>query len=39
MGEMVPPEEVAELVTFLAGGSCRHLTGATLDMNGASYVR
>jgi NAD(P)-dependent dehydrogenase (short-subunit alcohol dehydrogenase family) len=39
MGEMVPPEEVAELVAFLASGSCRHLTGATLDMNGASYVR
>jgi NAD(P)-dependent dehydrogenase (short-subunit alcohol dehydrogenase family) len=39
MGEMVPPEEVAALVAFLAGGSCRHLTGATLDMNGASYVR
>ena len=35
MGEMVPPEEVAELVAFLATGSCRHLTGATLDMNGA----
>jgi NAD(P)-dependent dehydrogenase (short-subunit alcohol dehydrogenase family) len=39
MGEMVPPEEVAELVAFLATGSCSHLTGATLDMNGASYVR
>jgi NAD(P)-dependent dehydrogenase (short-subunit alcohol dehydrogenase family) len=39
MGAMVPPEEVAELVAFLATGSCRHLTGATLDMNGASYVR
>ena len=39
MGEMVPPEEVAELGAFLATGSCRHLTGATLDMNGASYVR
>jgi NAD(P)-dependent dehydrogenase (short-subunit alcohol dehydrogenase family) len=39
MGELVPPEEVAELVAFLAIGRCRHLTGATLDMNGASYVR
>jgi NAD(P)-dependent dehydrogenase (short-subunit alcohol dehydrogenase family) len=39
MGEMVPPQEVAELVAFLATGRCRHLTGATLDMNGASYVR
>jgi NAD(P)-dependent dehydrogenase (short-subunit alcohol dehydrogenase family) len=39
MGEMVPPAEVAELVAFLATGTARHLTGATLDMNGASYVR
>ncbi len=39
MGEMVPPEEVAELIAYLATGSCRHLTGATLDVNGASNVR
>jgi NAD(P)-dependent dehydrogenase (short-subunit alcohol dehydrogenase family) len=39
MGEMVPPQEVAELIAFLATGACRHLTGATLDVNGASYVR
>jgi len=26
-------------VTFLATGACRHLTGATLDVNGASYIR
>jgi NAD(P)-dependent dehydrogenase (short-subunit alcohol dehydrogenase family) len=39
MGEMVPPEEVAELITYLATGTCRHLTGATLDLNGASNIR
>jgi len=39
MGEWVPPEEVADLVAFLATGGCRHLSGATLDVNGASYVR
>ena len=39
MGEMVPPEEVAELIVFLATGRCRHLTGATLDVNGASNIR
>ena len=39
LGEMVPPEEVAAVVVFLAAGSCRHLTGATIDVNGAAYVR
>jgi NAD(P)-dependent dehydrogenase (short-subunit alcohol dehydrogenase family) len=39
MGEWIPPEEIAELVAFLATGRCRHLTGATLDVNGATYVR
>jgi NAD(P)-dependent dehydrogenase (short-subunit alcohol dehydrogenase family) len=39
MGEMVPPSEVAELVVHLAGGRARHLTGSTLDLNGATYVR
>jgi NAD(P)-dependent dehydrogenase (short-subunit alcohol dehydrogenase family) len=39
LGEMVPPEEVARVITFLAGGTCRHLTGATLDVNGASNIR
>ena len=39
MGEMVPPLEVAELIAFLATGRCRHLTGATIDLNGASNVR
>jgi NAD(P)-dependent dehydrogenase (short-subunit alcohol dehydrogenase family) len=39
MGEWVPPEEVADLVAFLAAGRCRHLSGATLDVNGASYIR
>ncbi|MFC7766683.1 SDR family NAD(P)-dependent oxidoreductase [Leucobacter soli] len=39
MGEMVPPEEIAELVAMLSGGKVRHLSGATLDINGASYVR
>ena len=39
LGEMVPPEEVARVITFLAGGTCRHLTGATVDVNGASNIR
>lgn len=39
MKEWVPPHELAELVVFLATGKVRHLSGATLDVNGASYVR
>jgi NAD(P)-dependent dehydrogenase (short-subunit alcohol dehydrogenase family) len=39
MGEPVPPAEVADLVAYLATGAARHLSGATLDVNGASYVR
>ncbi|MDW5597930.1 SDR family oxidoreductase [Conexibacter stalactiti] len=39
MKEWVPPSDLADLVTYLASGGCRHLTGATLDVNGASYVR
>ncbi len=39
MGEWVPPDELGELVAFLASGRMRHLSGATLDVNGASYVR
>jgi NAD(P)-dependent dehydrogenase (short-subunit alcohol dehydrogenase family) len=39
MGEWVPPEEIGELVAFLVTGRARHLSGATLDVNGATYVR
>ncbi len=39
MGEWVPPSDLGSLVAFLASGACRHLTGATLDVNGASYIR
>ena len=39
MGEWVPPSEVADLVTFLAAGKAKHLSGATLDVNGATYIR
>jgi len=39
MREWVPPEEAGALIAWLASGSVRHLTGATLDLNGASYPR
>lgn len=39
MGEWVPPADIGALVAFLATGKARHLTGATLDVNGATYIR
>ncbi|AZI44246.1 SDR family oxidoreductase [Deinococcus psychrotolerans] len=39
MGQAAPPEDVANTVVFLASGMVPHMTGATLDINGASYVR
>ncbi len=39
MGEWVPPSEIADLVVFLAAGNAKHLSGATLDVNGATYIR
>lgn len=39
MGEWVPPEDLGELVSFLCSGRVRHLSGATLDVNGATYPR
>ncbi|MDP6027273.1 MAG: SDR family oxidoreductase [Pseudomonadales bacterium] len=39
MKEWVPPSDLADLAAFLSTGKCRHLTGATLDVNGASYLR
>jgi len=39
MGEFVPPEEIARLSAFLLSGRCRHLSGGTIDINGASYIR
>jgi 3-oxoacyl-[acyl-carrier protein] reductase len=39
LGEMVEPREVAELITFVLQSGQRSLNGATLDINGGSYVR
>ena len=39
MGEWIPPTDLANLAAFLCAGSCRHLSGATLDVNGATYIR
>ena len=39
MGQLAPPEDVANVVCFLASGLAPHATGTTVDVNGASYVR
>ena len=39
IGEMAEPEAVAELVAFALRASQASLNGATLDVNGGSYIR
>lgn len=39
LGRVADPEEVAAMIAFLASGACPSATGATFDVNGASYVR
>jgi NAD(P)-dependent dehydrogenase (short-subunit alcohol dehydrogenase family) len=39
MGAMVEPDEVASLIAWLVGNPAPNLTGATLDLNGATYIR
>ncbi len=38
LGKLATPEDVANVVAFLASGLAPHATGATIDINGASYV-
>jgi len=39
LGEVAQPQDLANVIVFLASGLARHATGATIDVNGASYVR
>ncbi len=39
IGEMAQPSEIAEVVAFALRPSQRSLNGATLDVNGGSYIR
>ncbi|PKD44871.1 SDR family NAD(P)-dependent oxidoreductase [Rhodohalobacter barkolensis] len=36
--EITQPEEVANLVSFLASGEVKHMTGSTFHINGGSYM-
>jgi NAD(P)-dependent dehydrogenase (short-subunit alcohol dehydrogenase family) len=39
IGDMAEASEIAELVAFLLRHSQESLNGATLDVNGGSYIR
>ena len=39
LGRVAQPEEVANMAAFLLSGACSSAVGATIDINGASYVR
>ena len=39
LGTMASPDECGALTAFLCSDKVRHMTGATFDINGASYVR
>ena len=39
LGRVATPEEIAQIVTFCALDAPASMTGATIDTNGASYVR
>jgi len=39
LGRIAKPEEVAHTILFLASGESAFLTGAVVDVNGASYLR
>ncbi len=38
LGRMADPKEIASLTAYLLSGACPSATGATFDINGASYV-
>ena len=39
VGDAAPPAQIANMIAFLMSGQVDHATGATFDINGASYVR
>jgi NAD(P)-dependent dehydrogenase (short-subunit alcohol dehydrogenase family) len=39
LGRVATPDEVAHTIAFLADGKTQFLTGAIIDINGASYLR
>jgi len=38
LGKIPRPQDIANVIAFLASGFAPHATGTTIDINGASYV-
>lgn len=38
IGEIADPQDVANIIAFLASGAARHATGTNIDVNGGSYM-
>lgn len=38
LGRMATPDDIAEVIVFLAGDASRHITGQTIHANGGSYM-
>jgi NAD(P)-dependent dehydrogenase (short-subunit alcohol dehydrogenase family) len=38
LGRMAAPDDIAEVIVFLAGDAARHITGQTIHANGGSYL-
>jgi NAD(P)-dependent dehydrogenase (short-subunit alcohol dehydrogenase family) len=38
LGRLAEPEEIADIVVFLAGDESRYITGATIDVNGGRVM-
>jgi len=39
LGRAGTPEDVARVITFLAGGDAAYLSGETIEINGGMYMR
>jgi len=39
LGEVAQPQDIANVILFLATGLAKHAAGTTIDINGVSYVR
>jgi NAD(P)-dependent dehydrogenase (short-subunit alcohol dehydrogenase family) len=38
LGHMAAPEDIADVIVFLASDAARHITGETVHANGGSYM-